>query len=116
MNDTHDDRNLQRLFADYDPAMAAEPFVDQTLVGLDREIRRARVRTATRYAIAIVLITVVAAATATPLNAVSSALDNTLRALAMGLSAVKAQALIYAATLGLLALARRRIRGFLEPW
>jgi hypothetical protein len=116
MNDTHDDCNLQRRFADYDPAMAAEPFVDQTLAGLDREIRRARVRTATRYGVAVILITVVAAATATPLNAVSSALENTVATLAMGLPAAKAQALIYAATLGLLALAWRRIRGFLEPW
>jgi hypothetical protein len=32
------------------------------------------------------------------------------------LSPLKSQVLIYAATLGLIALGRRRIRAFIEPW
>jgi hypothetical protein len=116
MNDTETDPDLQRLFATYDPAIGAQPFLAQTLAGLNREIRRARMRAALIYALAAILIAALAATTAAPLSGVSAALENSLGSLASHLSPLKSQVLIYAATLGLFALARRRLRTFLAPW
>jgi hypothetical protein len=116
MNDTDADRDLQRLFAAYDPAITERPFVEQALAGLNREIRRARARSALLYALCAILITALAATTATPLNAFISALEKSLGSLAGSLSPVKSQVLVYAATLALIALARRRFRAFLAPW
>ena len=116
MNDNGADRDLQRLFAAYDPALSAQPFLDQTFSGLNREIRRARIRTTLIYASSAILITAVAAMTASPLNAAISTLDRHLDSLASGLSPTLSQILIYAATFGLIALARRRLKAFLAPW
>jgi hypothetical protein len=54
--------------------------------------------------------------TASPLNAAISTLDRHLDSLASGLSPTLSQILIYAATFGLIALARRRLKAFLAPW
>jgi hypothetical protein len=116
MNDIEDDRELQRLFASYDPAITAEPFLEQTFARLNREIRRALMRTAMIYVLSAVLAIGLAATTAAPVNIFLSTLESRLGSFASGLSPVKSQVLIYAATLGLIALGRRRIRAFLEPW
>jgi hypothetical protein len=116
MNDSEDDRELQRLFASYDPAINAEPFLGRTCAALNREIRRGQMRSALIYSLSAILIVALAAATAAPLNADLAELDKSLGSLAGSLSPVESQALIYAATLGLGALARRRLRAFLAPW
>jgi hypothetical protein len=116
MNDIEDDRGLQRLFAAYDPAITAEPFLEQTLARLNREIRRARMRTAMIYGLAAVAAVGLAATTAVPMNIFLATLEKNWGSFAGSLSPLKSQVLIYAATLGLLALARHRLRAFLEPW
>jgi hypothetical protein len=116
MNATEADRDLQRLFASYDPVINEEPFLEHAFAALNRELRRARMRSALIYALSAMLIVALAAATAAPLNAGVSVLEKSLRSLAGSFSPLKSQALTYAATLGLLALARRRLRAFLAPW
>ncbi|MGC1457348.1 MAG: hypothetical protein WA825_03620 [Steroidobacteraceae bacterium] len=116
MNETEADPDLQRLFTTYDPAICAQPFLEQTFAGLNREIRRARMRSALSYALAGLLVIGLAATTAAPLSGVMATLENSFASLASHVSPLKAQALIYAATLGLLALARRRLSTFLAPW
>jgi hypothetical protein len=116
MNDNEHDRELQRLFAKYDPAISVEPFLEQTFAALNRETRRRQLRSGLIYCLSAILIVTLAAATAAPLNADLSELEKGLGSLASSLSPVKSQALIYAATLGLVALARRRLRAFLAPW
>jgi|HubBroStandDraft_5_1064220.scaffolds.fasta_scaffold393707_2 hypothetical protein len=116
MNDNEDDRDLQRLFAGYEPAITAEPFLGQILAGLDREIRRAQLRSAVVYVLTATVIIAVAAATAAPLAVFMHALETSLGSFATELSPLKSQALIYVATLGLIALGRRRLRAFIEPW
>jgi len=62
------------------------------------------------------VIIAVAAATAAPLAVFMHALETSLGSFATELSPLKSQALIYVATLGLIALGRRRLRAFIEPW
>ncbi len=116
MKDIGEDRELQRLFSSYDPAIAAAPFVGRVLARLDREMRRARMRAAIVYVLAAILIAVLVATTATPLNGAISAVETTLRSLGSSLLPLRSQALIYGVTLALLVVARRPLRTFLAPW
>lgn len=115
MNDD-DGPDLQRLFAGYEPTITAEPFLDQALAALHREIRRAQVASAIRYVLSALLIVGLVAVTAAPLTRFMHALETNLEGIARGLSPAMVQVLVYAATLGSIALARRRLAAFLAPW
>ncbi len=114
MND--DGPDLQRLFASYEPAIPAEPFLDQTLASLHREIRRAQLESLVSYVLAALLIMGLVAITAAPMSAAMHALETRLDALGRWLSPGMAQVLVYAATLGFIAIAHRRLAAFLAPW
>jgi hypothetical protein len=74
------------------------------------------VRSAVIYVLSATVIMGVAAATAAPLSVFMHSFASRLGSFAGTLSPLKSQVLIYAATLGLIALGRRRIRAFIEPW
>jgi len=84
MND--DGPDLQRLFASYEPAITAEPFLDQTLVSLHREIRRAQRQSVVSYVLSALVILGLVAATAAPLTVFMRALETSLTAIASGIS------------------------------
>ncbi|HEV2703784.1 MAG TPA: hypothetical protein VGV09_19320 [Steroidobacteraceae bacterium] len=115
MND-NDGPDLLRLFAGYDPVIPADQFLGQTLAVLNREMRRARVQSLISYVLSALMIVALVAVTAAPLNAFMHTLQLRLDTAAGGLSPVQSQVLIYAVTLGLVALARRRLGAFLAPW
>lgn len=116
MNEDEADRDLRRVFTSYAPPIAAQPFLEQALAGVNRQIRRERIQTALLYVLSAIFIAAVAAATAVPLSAAIATFNKHLDSMTGSLSPTLTQVLIYAATLGLIALGRRRLRAFLEPW